>query len=88
MVEYPNSRVNRVRIKIANAVIESHLAEPSHTFYELVRIVLTFGLIGLGIWIVIKLMLRSGKRASDHRVGGVNRQQRRADRARAKRRRR
>ena len=57
-------------------MIEPHISGPSHTLYELGRIVLTFGLIGLGIWIVIRLMVGAGKRGSDHRASGVNRQQR------------
>ena len=60
----------------------------NHTLYELGRIVLTFALIGLAIWLVITLMVRAGNRGSNRGVSGVNRQQRRAERAKAKRRRR
>lgn len=66
-------------------VIESHLFETSDTFNELARIVLTFGLIGMGLWVVIKLMVRSGKKDRDKRRAGVNRQQRRATRAKMRR---
>ena len=69
-------------------MIEPHIPGVNHTLYELGRIVLTFALIGLAIWIVITLMVRAGNRKSDHGGSGVNRQQRRAERAKAKRRRR
>ena len=69
-------------------MFDSHISGSNHTLYELGKIVLTFAIIGLAILIVIKLMVRSGNRASDRGVGGVNRQQRRAERAKAKRRRR
>ena len=66
---------------LALVVIQSHLSETGGTLYELVRIVLTFGLIGLGVWIVIKLMLRSGRKGRGKRVAGMNRQQRRSAQA-------
>lgn len=62
-------------------MIESHVSESNGTFYELARIVLTFALIGIGIWAVIKLMVRSGKKNRGKRIAGINRQQRRATRA-------
>ncbi len=68
-------------------MIEPHTGS-SDTLYELGRIALVFGLIGAGIWIVIKVILRSGKRGSSHKQFGINRQQRRAERARMKRKRR
>ncbi len=43
-------------------MIEPHTPGLSDTLYELCRIVIVFGLIGIGTWIVLKLMLRSGKR--------------------------
>ena len=70
------------------SVIDPHTSGSSDTFYELGRIALTFGLIGTGVWIVIKLMLRSGQRALGKKHHGSNRRQRRADRAKMKRKRR
>ena len=72
----------------SNAVIDPHISGANHTLYEIGRIALTFALIGLAIWMVIKLMVRAGNRGSDRGVSGVNRQQRRAERAKAKRKRR
>lgn len=66
-------------------MIASHLFETSDTFNELARIVLTFGLIGIGIWVVIKLMVLSSKKGRGKSLGGINRQQRRAARAKLKR---
>ena len=62
-------------------MIESNLTETGDMFYELARLVLTFGLIAIGVWVVIKLMVRSLKRARGKRVAGINRQHRRAARA-------
>lgn len=50
------------KYKSLKTVIESHISETSDAFYELTRLVLTCGLIGIGIWVVIKLMVRSGKK--------------------------
>ncbi len=69
-------------------MIEPHTPGSSDTLYELGRIVLVFGFIGLGVWIVSKLMLRSGKRRLSNKHLGTNRQQRRAELARIKRKRR
>ena len=66
-------------------MIESDLAETGDTFYELARLVLTFGLIVIGVWIVIKLIVHSGKKDRGKRVAGINRQQRRAARAKTRR---
>jgi len=67
--------------------MEPHTLGSSDTLYQLGRIGLIFGLIGIAVWLVIKLMLRSGKRVSNDQLG-MNRQQRRAERARMKRQRR
>lgn len=56
----------------------------SSTLYELGRIFLVFALIGLGVWIAITLILRSGKRGLNEKHVGINRQQRRAERAKMK----
>jgi flagellar biogenesis protein FliO len=69
-------------------MIEPHTPGSSDTLYEIGRIALAFGLIGIGIWIVIKLMLRSGKRGLSNKHLGINRQQRRAERAKMERKRR
>ena len=66
-------------------MIDLHLFETSNTFNELARIVLTFGLIGMGLWVIIKLLVRSGKKDRDKRLAGVNRQHRRATRAKMRR---
>lgn len=66
-------------------MIESHISESSHSVYEIARIVLTFGLIGIGLWIMVALMVRSGKQQLGRRMHGVNRQARRAARAKRKR---
>ena len=44
-------------------MIQPHTPGSSETLYELGRLALVFGLILLGVWIVTKLILRSGKRA-------------------------
>ena len=66
-------------------MIESHVYESSHTLYELGKIVLSFGLICLGLWIMVTLMVRSGNRQRGRRGGGINRQTRRAARGKRKR---
>ncbi|HKO42381.1 MAG TPA: hypothetical protein VJU84_03770 [Pyrinomonadaceae bacterium] len=69
-------------------MIEPHTSGTSHTLYELGRIALVFALIGIGTWLVLKLMLRSGKRGLSKKHLQSNRQQRRAEQAAMKRRRR
>ena len=69
-------------------MIELHKLGLSDTLYELGRIASVFGLIAIGIWIVIKVILRSGKRRSGNKPFGINREQRRAELAKRKRKRR
>ena len=69
-------------------MIDAQTTGSSATLYELGRIALVFGLIGLGVWIVTKLILHSGKRGLNDKHLGINRQQRRAERANMKRKRR
>lgn len=69
-------------------MIDAHEAGSGHTLYELGRIALGFGAIFLGTWIVIKLILRSGKRGVSAKQLRSNRQQRRTERAQMKRKRR
>lgn len=65
-------------------MIDPHTTESSATLYELGRIALIFGFLGLGVWIATKLILRSGKRGLNDKHLGINRQQRRAERSKMK----
>lgn len=69
-------------------MIDPHAIASSGILNELGRIALVFGLIGLGVWLVTKLILRSGKRGLNDRHLEINRQQRRAERSNMKRKRR
>lgn len=66
-------------------MIDAHDHGSGDTLYELGRIVLFFGLLGIGLWIFLKLMLRSYRRGSRNGHIGVNRHRRRTERVKRKR---